>query len=159
MCKHYKKIPGVYLTIIKRIENSFGALIKSVLSDPKIKLTDAQRAAFDKRLKAMIYVESNGNPGARGKAGEIGLLQTIPKYAERVAKWYAVDVGTLATPENQIKAGAFMLYDNFKKSNNDLDLATRRYNSASDWNNPDLNQAGEEYLKKVKNVEVNVNVT
>lgn len=155
MCKKIPRVPNVWQTIINRIETGFGTIVSSIISDPILKLSETEREIFKKRVKAIIYVESNGrNLTTPSSAGELGVMQVKPAIAFSLSKMYGLDFSSLVDPFINIKAGTFLLYDNFIKSNRDLDLATMRYNAG--WKQP--NEAGQTYLKKVKDVE-NASVT
>lgn len=75
------------------------------------------------RLKAMIHVESGGNPRAVSRRGARGIMQVKPSTAAEVGV-----TGDLHDPENGVEAGARYLrkqYDRF----GDWDTATEAYNA------------------------------
>ena len=77
-------------------------------------LEAARRNQIDPRLlKAVIWRESRFDPSTRGKAGEIGLMQIMPKQA--VVDWAKAKKrsvpyrGTLYDPEMNIEIGSWYL--------------------------------------------------
>lgn len=77
-------------------------------------LEAARRNQVDPRLlKAVIWRESRFDPSTRGKAGEIGLMQIMPKQA--VVDWAKAKKrsvpyrGTLYDPEMNIEIGSWYL--------------------------------------------------
>lgn len=77
-------------------------------------------------LAAQVRQESNFNPQARGRSGEIGLAQIMPATARQPGfGMQGVDPNTLNDPEANLRFGAQYL------------AARARHNGLTDWNNPD----------------------
>lgn len=73
-------------------------------------------------IRAQMRRESDFNPAARGKAGEIGLMQTKPDTANDMG------VATLDDPANQVKAGVKYYAWLKKRYNGDDTQALTAYN-------------------------------
>jgi soluble lytic murein transglycosylase-like protein len=104
-----------------------------------------------RRILGMIYQESTGNPGARGKAGEVGLMQLLQAALTDVNAAFGTNY-TLASVQNaseNIEAGTAYLYLQFRQFSGDIDKATQAYNAGAGAvrNNP---EAGMDYLNRVK---------
>jgi soluble lytic murein transglycosylase len=97
----------------------------------------AKKYAIDHRLvKAVIYQESRFNTNATGRAGEIGLMQLMPKSA--VQDWAAANgvasplPGLLFSPELNIEIGTWYLSRAMKRWQNYdayIELALCQYNA------------------------------
>lgn len=111
----------------------------------------ARRYGVDSRLiKAVIYQESRFDRKARGRAGEIGLMQLMPGAA--VVDWarhHQVDVpvnGLLFDPELNIEIGTWYLARALKRWERyrcRIELALCQYNAgesrANEWKPDDYN--------------------
>ncbi len=97
----------------------------------------ARKYGIDSRLvKAVIYRESRFNPSASGNAGEIGLMQIMPKFSvQDWAKDHGVEpptAGMLYSPQLNIEIGTWYLakamaqWRNFKYG---TELALCHYNA------------------------------
>ncbi len=79
----------------------------------------------DDLIKSIISRESSGNPKARGKAGEIGLMQILPATAAQ----YGIKPEQLADPEINRQAGTRYMSDLLKRFKGNEYLALMAYNS------------------------------
>ncbi len=86
-------------------------------------------------LHAVVLAESAYDPGAKSRAGAVGLMQLMPGTAQR----YGVSARGRWDPEQNLKAGARYLRDLLKEFKFDLRLALAAYN------------AGENAVKKYGN--------
>ena len=110
----------------------------------------AAKHGLDSRLvRAVIYQESKFRPGAVGKAGEIGLMQIMPKRA--AADWAKAhnvpcpEAGVLFSPRINLEIGCWYLSDGLRRFRNythATELALARYNAglsrANAWKPDDL---------------------
>ena len=110
----------------------------------------AAKHGLDSRLvRAVIYQESKFRPGAVGKAGEIGLMQIMPKRA--AADWAKAhnvpcpEPGVLFSPRINLEIGCWYLSDGLRRFRNykhATELALARYNAglsrANAWKPDDL---------------------
>ncbi len=107
--------------------HSFDSLIKKM----------AAKHGLDSRLiKALIYQESRFNPNRKGKAGEIGLMQILPRAA--VADWARVTKSKtpytfqLYNPELNLEIGCWYLaraVNRWREYDDCLELALCQYNA------------------------------
>lgn len=74
-------------------------------------------------LRAIITVESNNNPKAVSSDGAIGLMQLMPKTAERYG------ASNLYNPAENIQAGAKYLHHLMQRFDGNLSLALAAYNA------------------------------
>lgn len=94
------------------------------------------------RIKAIISLESGGNSEARGRSGEIGLMQVIPSTAQhevpelRGRSIQEVTNWLQQSPANQIKAGVIVYANRLRENNGNHDRATRGYNGGPGANLP-----------------------
>jgi soluble lytic murein transglycosylase len=104
---------------------------------PRVLLTESKTAGLDFRLvMALIDKESQFNPRAIGKAGEIGLMQVMPDTGAKVAK--ALDIkfeapskgslGTLGVPKYNLRIGIRFLKDRVDEFGGVNEVALRGYN-------------------------------
>lgn len=102
------------------------------------------------RVAAIVAVESGGNPGAKGAAGEYGLMQIMPQAHKAVQdnwarlvtfSWVHSDA-ELFVPEYNILVGTNYLALLKKQFGGNLDKATEAYNDGGGY--------GTDYLDKVK---------
>ncbi len=75
--------------------------------------------------EAIMHVESNYNPGARGAAGEIGLMQVMPPTARLLG--FSGTLDQLADPETNIRIGVRYLAEAWKRANGDICTAAMKY--------------------------------
>ena len=111
----------------------------------------ASKYGIDSRLvRALIYEESRFRPGAVGRAGEVGLMQIMPKRA--AADWAKANnvpcpaPGVLFSPRINLEIGCWYLSDGlrrFSDYNAATELALARYNAglsrANKWKPADKN--------------------
>jgi soluble lytic murein transglycosylase-like protein len=76
-------------------------------------------------IDAVMRVESNYNPLARGGDGEVGLMQLMPPTAKMLG--FAGDNRTLADPETNIRLGAAYLAEAWRLSGQDICTAVMKY--------------------------------
>ena len=123
------------------------AAIKDFADFPAALLTVSAEAGIDFRLVlAMIDKESEFNPRAVGKAGEIGLMQVMPGTAAALAKnagWTFVppskrrgdggydNLGTLGDPKENIRYGVAYLKDQVRQFGFAPATILRGYNRGS----------------------------
>lgn len=74
-------------------------------------------------IRAVISVESGYNPAAVSSAGAVGLMQLMPKTAQRY------NVSDRHDPEQNIQGGTQYLRDLLQMFNNNLHLAIAAYNA------------------------------
>jgi soluble lytic murein transglycosylase-like protein len=74
---------------------------------------------------AVMRIESNYNPNARGKDGEYGLMQVMPPTARMLG--HAGPVEQLADPEVNIRLGVRYLADAWRLGKGDICTATMKY--------------------------------
>lgn len=84
----------------------------------------AQKHGLDPALlRAVIGVESGGNPVAVSRKGALGLMQLIPATAERFG------VGNVFDPAQNVEAGAKYLRELLDRYNGDLTKTLAAYNA------------------------------
>ena len=87
----------------------------------------ARRQGVPVRLAlAVVRVESNYNPRARGRAGEIGLMQLMPRTARGIG--YRGSMNNLYNPSTNLYWGMKYLSAAYKKSGGNLCGTIMRYN-------------------------------
>ena len=106
------------------VERNPQATIKEFASFPRTLLEVSQAANIDFRIVLAIADKESGfNPGAIGKAGEIGLMQLMPSTAELVVKRLGLEytppqlakngtyasLGSLADPKFNVRVGTAYL--------------------------------------------------
>lgn len=70
----------------------YGTIVSNTLSTPSVNngdlyekyKTQLQSREWDLFLKALILVESEGNPNVVGKSNDVGILQITPIYVKEV---------------------------------------------------------------------------
>jgi soluble lytic murein transglycosylase-like protein len=106
------------------------------------------------RILSHILVESDGDPGAIGQAGERGLLQLTQGALVDVNQNFplAISWDDLLDPSKNIYAGTAFLSLQRRRVGGDLDLASEAYNAgaAAVQKNPNVDTA---YLNKVLSTE------
>ncbi len=84
-----------------------------------------EQPTFQDLINAVIQTESSGNPHARGKAGELGLMQILPSTGQR----YGVrDPRMLLDPKINKAVGGRILTDLLKRYKGNVGLALAAYN-------------------------------
>lgn len=74
---------------------------------------------------AVMRVESNYNPAARGKDGEYGIMQVMPPTARMLGLEGPIE--TLAEPETNIRLGVRYLAEAWRRANGDICTAAMKY--------------------------------
>lgn len=74
---------------------------------------------------AVMHVESDYNPGARGGAGEVGLMQVMPPTARLLG--FSGTAEQLAVPETNIRLGVRYLARAWKLAGGDVCTAAMKY--------------------------------
>lgn len=111
-------------------------------------------------VKSLIYEESWFDPAARGKAGEMGLMQITPVAADDYMKAAKVEIrtGDLYDPELNIDVGCWYLrvsIDRYKDFEDPLPYALARYNAGeahvNKWLPPrrDHSEPAQEFLDRI----------
>lgn len=96
--------------------------------------------------KAVVEVESNFNPRARGSAGEVGLMQIKPATARGIG--YRGSTKALYDPETNLEWGMRYLAGAHKKAGGDLCGTILRYNAGHFAKR--MNPVSRRYCSKVK---------
>jgi len=143
------------------VERNPQATIREFAGFPRMLLEVSQAADIDFRIiLAIADKESQFNPGAIGKSGEIGLMQLMPSTAELVVKRLGLDytppemgkngtyasLGSLADPKFNVRVGAAYLRWQITRYGFNA-TALRAYNR-----NPDKateNRPGDRYAEEV----------
>jgi len=116
------------------------ATIRDFSDFPRILLAESAAAGFDFRIvMALIDKESQFNPRAIGKAGEIGLMQVLPATGALVAKSVGLsyepakgtNLGTLGVPRYNLRIGVKFLKDRVDEFGGVNATALRAYNRGS----------------------------
>lgn len=76
-------------------------------------------------LDAVMRVESNYNPKARGGDGEVGLMQVMPPTARMLG--FDGTLAEMADPETNIRLGAIYLAEAWRLSGRDICTAAMKY--------------------------------
>ncbi|WP_084650266.1 lytic transglycosylase domain-containing protein [Stappia stellulata] len=95
---------------------------------------------------AIVRVESNYNPKARGRAGEIGLMQIKPQTAR--GEGFRGGARALYDPKTNIKYGMSYLAGAHKRAGGDLCGTILRYNAGHYAKR--MNPVSRRYCSKVK---------
>lgn len=74
---------------------------------------------------AVIEIESNFNPNARGAAGEVGLMQVMPPTARMLG--FSGSLEQLKNPETNIDLGVQYLADAYRLAEGDLCTTVMKY--------------------------------
>jgi len=101
-----------------------------------------------KIAKAVVEVESNFNPRARGRAGEVGLMQIKPATARGIG--YRGSTGALYDPETNLEWGMKYLAGARKRAGGDLCGTILRYNAGHYAKR--MNPVSRRYCTKVKRI-------
>ncbi|MBI3878171.1 MAG: lytic transglycosylase domain-containing protein [Verrucomicrobia bacterium] len=96
-------------------------------------IASARRYGVDPALvKAVVWRESKFDPHARGRAGEIGLMQIMPSVASEWAEAERVTLYSLYDPETNIRCGAWQLarlLKRYRNTDNPVPYALAAYNA------------------------------
>lgn len=105
-------------------------------------------------LSAMVVQETAGDPTARGKAGELGLVQVKPGTLDTVNAWYGLGIRyqDLPDPYTGLLAGALYLKMQYEKFGNYY-LATAAYNAG-----PGNYRAGASYAESVERIKTTLRI-
>ncbi|WP_428643699.1 lytic transglycosylase domain-containing protein [Roseibium sp.] len=101
-----------------------------------------------KIAKAVVEVESNFNPRARGSAGEVGLMQIKPATARGIG--YRGPTKALYDPAVNLEWGMKYLAGAHKRANGDLCGTILRYNAGHYAKR--MNPVSKRYCSKVKQI-------
>jgi len=101
-----------------------------------------------KIAKAVVEVESNFNPRARGSAGEVGLMQIKPATARGIG--YRGSTKALYDPETNLEWGMKYLAGAHKRANGDVCGTILRYNAGHYAKR--MNPVSRRYCSKVKRI-------
>lgn len=101
-----------------------------------------------KIAKAVVEVESNFNPKARGAAGEVGLMQIKPATARGMG--YRGSTKALYQPETNLEWGMKYLAGAHERANGDLCGTILRYNAGHYAKR--MNPISRRYCTKVKRI-------
>jgi len=99
-----------------------------------------------KLANAVVQVESNYNPRARGRAGEIGLMQLMPATARGIG--YRGKMSKLYTPDTNLYWGMKYLGEAYKRAGGNTCGTIMRYNGGLYAKRLSANAA--RYCKRVK---------
>jgi soluble lytic murein transglycosylase-like protein len=91
-----------------------------------VALSGVVHAAPDSLVRAIIHVESGGNPLARGKHGEIGLMQLKLETAR--AMGYRGSRAGLYDPDTNVRYGRAYLELAWRRAHGDLCIAASLFN-------------------------------
>jgi soluble lytic murein transglycosylase len=127
---------GAVVYVFTKRDELRGAFLDDGKYDTEIVRT-ARKYGVDSRLvKALIFRESRFNPNARGKAGEVGLMQIIPGSAvEDWARYNKVQTpapGLLFSPSLNIEIGTWYLsraMKTWRRYRHGTELALCQYNA------------------------------
>jgi soluble lytic murein transglycosylase-like protein len=107
---------------------------ETALMSRAARIAEYRRLAIDEAEKyglppsiadAVMKVESNYNPAARGKDGEYGLMQVMPPTARMLGLTGPIE--TLAEPETNIRLGVRYLAGAWKLAKGDICTAAMKY--------------------------------
>ena len=101
-----------------------------------------------KIAKAVVQVESNFNPKARGSAGEVGLMQIKPATARGMG--YRGSTKALYNPETNLEWGMKYLAGAHDRANGDVCGTILRYNAGHYAKR--MNPISRRYCSKVKRI-------
>jgi soluble lytic murein transglycosylase-like protein len=88
--------------------------------------TEAEKRGLPPEMAdAVMRVESNYNPAARGKDGEYGLMQVMPPTARLLGLEGPIE--TLAEPETNIRLGVRYLAEAWRLAKGDICTAAMKY--------------------------------
>lgn len=111
-----------------------------------IRKAAAKHGVPEKIAKAVVEVESNFNPRARGSAGEVGLMQIKPATARGIG--YRGSTKSLYDPATNLEWGMKYLAGAHKRAGGDLCGTILRYNAGHYAKR--MNPVSRRYCSKVK---------
>ncbi|MEP3046286.1 MAG: transglycosylase SLT domain-containing protein [Roseibium sp.] len=138
----------------KGSQSSKASAGKSSKSDTNVKYTKLIRKAAKKHgvpikiAKAVVQVESNFNPRARGSAGEVGLMQIKPATARGMG--YRGSTKALYQPETNLEWGMKYLAGAHDRANGDVCGTILRYNAGHYAKR--MNPISRRYCNKVQRI-------
>jgi soluble lytic murein transglycosylase-like protein len=92
----------------------------------RIAIAEAERRGLPPEIAdAVMKVESNYNPAARGRDGEYGLMQVMPPTARMLG--FSGPIETLADPETNIALGVRYLAEAWRLAKGDICTAAMKY--------------------------------
>jgi soluble lytic murein transglycosylase-like protein len=92
----------------------------------RIAIAEAEKRGLPPAIAdAVMKVESNYNPAARGRDGEYGLMQVMPPTARMLGLLGPIE--TLAEPQTNIALGVRYLADAWRLAKGDICTATMKY--------------------------------
>ena len=110
------------------IEEKYSCMIERVVEKyPYISSKNVKTVMDPALIKAVIYVESRGNPEAKSRAGAYGLTQIMPE----TARLLGCDYGTLNVPQNAIGCSAKFLAALLTYNKGDLVKTLSGYNGGT----------------------------
>jgi len=121
---------------------------KAQALDPLIRKEAARHGLPAELVHAVVRVESNYNPKARGRAGEIGLMQIKPRTAR--GEGFKGSARALYDPATNLKYGMRYLAGAHKRAGGDLCGTILRYNAGHYAKR--MNPVSRRYCAKVKRI-------
>jgi hypothetical protein len=97
-------------------------------------------------LDAVIRVESNYNPAARGGDGEVGLMQVMPPTARQLG--FSGTLQDLADPETNIRLGARYLIEAYRRADGDTCTTVMKYRAG--WGETRFSSLSVRYCVRVR---------
>jgi soluble lytic murein transglycosylase-like protein len=91
--------------------------------EPHLKVAAARFGVDVGLLAGIVYVESTFNPAARNRSGATGLMQVMPRNADRL------DCGDLGDPDDNIACGVEVLQRFMKRYDNHIVYGLSAYNA------------------------------
>lgn len=101
-----------------------------------------------KLARAVVQVESNYNPAARGAVGEVGLMQLRPRTARGLG--YKGSMKKLHNPDTNLKYGMKYLGEAYRRGGKTTCGAILKYNAGHYAKR--MNKTSARYCKKVKTI-------
>lgn len=101
-----------------------------------------------KLARAVVQVESNYNPAARGAVGEVGLMQLRPRTARGIG--YKGSMKKLHNPDTNLKYGMKYLGEAYRRGGKTTCGAILKYNAGHYAKR--MNKTSARYCKKVKTI-------
>ena len=101
-----------------------------------------------KLARAVVQVESNYNPNARGAVGEVGLMQLRPRTARGIG--YKGTMKKLHDPDTNLKYGMKYLGEAYRRGGKTTCGAILKYNAGHYAKR--MNKTSARYCKKVKTI-------
>lgn len=142
-------------------------VVAEAIIEPEKKLTPEQKLAQSRKkyapiiakhakangvpvelAMAVIQVESNYRPGARGKAGEIGLMQLLPRTARYIG--YEGDMQHLYHPDTNIQFGMQYLGKAHKLGGGSTCRTILKYNAGHGAKR--MNKTSRHYCSRVRQI-------